>query len=472
MNLTTKTMQIALSGLRKWILMLCCLFAGMGLLHADELTKLLTGESAEPQGAADKVISTENSTQDDRKIRRRLKEIFSELDTLKDVRIVVNGGVVTLQGEVDSITNETKAIQFARQVEGVVEVANELTVNRDLQQRLKTTWDKILALGQEFIAGLPLFLLALLVFLLFWWLGGRVTRHQGFYRRISPNFFIASLLGQITQLVVIILGIVLALVLLDATALIGTILGAAGIVGLAVGFAVRDTVENYIASVLLSLRNPFAVNDFVDVDGHAGNVVRLTSRATVLMSPDGNHIRIPNAAVFKAVIVNFTRQPDRRFQFDLGIDTEQDLLEAQALALETIKTVKGVLDAPKPLVIIQDLGDSNVVLRLFAWVDQARFDFVKVRSESIRTVKASFDAAGIVMPEPIYRLRLIGTDTKVHDKGSAPATGKTTAVTDRKPADTRDVEDVSPDRTIEEKVNREKTTDEGENLLNPGAAIE
>ena len=56
------------------------------------------------------------------------------------------------------------------------------------------------------------------------------------------------------------------------------------------GFAVRDTVENYIASVLLSVRNPFAVNDLVDIDGHEGNVVRLTLRATVLLSPEGNHI--------------------------------------------------------------------------------------------------------------------------------------------------------------------------------------
>ncbi|MEZ5537828.1 MAG: mechanosensitive ion channel [Thiolinea sp.] len=73
-------------------------------------------------------------------------------------------------------------------------------------------------------------------------------------------------------------------------------------------------MENYIASILLSLRNPFQVNDFVSIDGHDGNVLRLTSRATILISPDGNHIRIPNATVFKAVITNFTRHPERRFQ--------------------------------------------------------------------------------------------------------------------------------------------------------------
>ena len=105
----------------------------------------------------------------------------------------------------------------------------------------------------------------------------------------------------------------------------------------------RDTVENYIASILLSLRNPFEVNDLVNIDGNEGNVVRLTTRATILISPDGNHIRIPNSTVFKAVIVNFTRNAERRFQFDVGIDTQQDLLEAQALALQALSSIEGVL---------------------------------------------------------------------------------------------------------------------------------
>ena len=472
MNHTTKKTPTRLSTITRTVLVFCGSCAATSLPHADELTNLLTGKSGEPQITPDKVISTENSTQDDSRIGQRLRKIFSELEALRNIHIVVNSGVVTLQGEDDTTTNKTKAVQVARQIEGVVEVENELTINRDLAQRLTTTWDKILALGKQIVAALPLLLLALMVFLLFWWMGGRIARRQGFYRRISPNYFIASLLGQITHLVFIVSGVVLALVLLDATALIGTILGAAGIVGLAVGFAVRDTVENYIASILLSVRNPFEVNDFVNIDGHEGNVVRLTSRATVLLSPDGNHIRIPNAAVFKAVITNFTRHSDRRFQFDVGIDTEQDLLVAQALALEILKSVTGVLDDPKPMVVIQALGGSNVVLRLFAWVDQRYFSLAKVRGEAIRAVKTAFDNAGIVMPEPIYRLRLTSTGVALHEPEPAPEFQEPTGVADHRLPDTRDVEDVSADRTIEDKVKAEETSGDGENLLNADTSKE
>ncbi|MEZ5537845.1 MAG: mechanosensitive ion channel family protein [Thiolinea sp.] len=445
--------------------------------HADELTDLLTGAKEEPV-AADKVITTDSSKQADRKIKQRLQEIFAELEALQGISIAVNKGVITLSGEVDSSANEEKALQFARQVEGVVEVENELTVSRSLQKRLNNTADKLWALTKQLVAGLPLFLIALLVVVLAWLLGNWLSE-RSFYRRISPNQFIANLLGQITHLLFIILGIVLALILLDATALIGTILGAAGIIGLAVGFAVRDTVENYIASILLSLRNPFQVNDFVSIDGHDGNVLRLTSRATILISPDGNHIRIPNATVFKAVITNFTRHPERRFQFDVGIGTDQDLPEAQALAVNVLSSIDGVIKDPKPLVVIEALGDSNVLLRIYAWVNQEQYSYAKVRSESIRLVKQAFDDANIVMPEPVYKLRL----TQVDGAGVLSAAGgerdiqpesqsvRTRQAMDTVDTDTRYTQDVTPDHTVEDRVIEEQAED-NENLLTKEAPKE
>jgi len=463
------------------------------LAQADQLTELLTGTASEAPSTTDKVITTDSSNQSDAKIRTRLREIFAELDSLNGIGIAVNKGVITLTGEVDSSKTETKALQLASQVEGVVEVENELTVNRSLQLRLKNTTDKLWALTKQTASSLPLFLIAVLVLVTFW-LGGRWVSNRQFYKHITPNHFIANLLGQITHLIFIVFGIVLALVLLDATALIGTILGAAGIVGLAVGFAVRDTVENYIASILLSLRNPFQVNDFVSIDGNQGNVLRLTSRATILISPDGNHIRIPNSTVFKAVITNFTRHEERRFQFDVGIDTEQDLLEAQVLAMKALKATEGVLDDPKPLVVIQELGDSNVIIRIYAWVNQVQYSYAKVRSETIRAVKQAYDEASIVMPDPTYNLRLMQADgpmgNLVNAASAASAdSGKqgqsiiepieqpktvTTPVVDAD--DIRDVQDVTPDRTVENKVIEEQAKEnhegEGENLLNEEAKKE
>lgn len=81
------------------------------------------------------------------------------------------------------------------------------------------------------------------------------------------------------------------------------------------------------------------------------------------------------------------------------------------------RQVEGVVEVQnesKPMVVIEQLGDSNVLLRIYAWVDQGRYSFAKVRSEAIRKVKQAFDGAGIVMPEPIYKLRVFRFDSEAY----------------------------------------------------------
>ncbi len=443
------------------------------LAQAQELADLLIGNTA-PQSAtgADKIINVNHSKENDRKTEKRLQQIFSELDDLKNVKASVSNGVVTLQGAIDSKAAENKAIEFAKHIENVVEVENQLIVSHSLKKRLQKTLIKMTTLAEQLIAGFPLLLLALLVFFLFWILGRWISKRQSFFRRISINFFIADLLGKLTHLIFIVIGIVLALSLLDATALLGTILGAAGIFGLAIGFAVRDTVENFIASTLLSIRNPFEVNDFVDIDGQQGNVARLTSRATILISPDGNHIRIPNSAVFKAVITNFTRKPERRFQFDLGIATDQDLSKAQGMALAILKTVPGILMEPKPQVIIHELGDSNVVMRTFSWVNQRHYDLLKVRSEAIKSVKKAFDDAKVAMPNPIYELRISHEKARLSGKLHEQIEPAITISAQDFDLQTDEVKDMTVDRTVEKQIAKENVKGNTENLLDPNTPEE
>ena len=114
---------------------------------------------------------------------------------------------------------------------------------------------------------------------------------------------------------------------------------------------------------------------------------------------------MPNAQVYKAVIVNYTRQPERQFEFDIGVNTDLDLNAAQGTAIATIYRVSGVLTDPPATVLTSKLEESTVSLTARAWVDQRRSDLLKVRSESIRQVKQAFDEAGIAMPEPISRVR-------------------------------------------------------------------
>lgn len=438
------------------------------------------GRSEVDQDRTGDVPSASDSSsalQTDARIREQVQQIFAEIEALSDVQIDVSAGIVEVDGEVDSVAEAERALRLATQVDGVIEVRDRLAVNRDLDSRIASTGRTLTEAVRQIVAVLPLLAVAVAIFIVFWLVGAWLGRRQALFRRFSPNVFIAGLLGQAAHLAFIVLGLIVALVLLDATALLGTILGAAGIMGLAIGFAVRDTVENYIASILLSLRNPFSVNDLVDVNGQLGNVVTLTSRATILLSPEGNHIRIPNAAVFKAVIVNYTRRPERRFDFDVGIDAECNLVGAQQIALETLRRVTGVLDDPSAAVIIDALGDSNVVLRCFGWVDQRKSSFGKVRSEAIRQVKEAFDEAGIAMPEPSYRLRMTddshadaagSPDARTAGSGDAPSSQDSL----RSSVAPAEVTSVEVDRTIEERVIEDARTDHAGNLLSGKAGKE
>ncbi|MFP3353662.1 mechanosensitive ion channel, partial [Pseudoalteromonas sp. SIMBA_153] len=137
------------------------------------------------------------------------------------------------------------------------------------------------------------------------------------------------------------------------------LLGGAGVIGIAVGFAVKDTIENYIASLMLSIRQPFRARDHIVINGQEGIVVRLTSRATILMTLDGNQLRIPNAEVFKGTILNYTKNPERRFTFELGVDANDDPLAAIKVGLDAIHTLAFVLNEPKAIAVITNVGDSN-----------------------------------------------------------------------------------------------------------------
>lgn len=199
-------------------------------------------------------------------------------------------------------------------------------------------------------------------------------------------------------------GLLVALEILDATALLGSILGAAGVIGLAIGFAVRDTVENFIASIMLSIRQPFQPFDLVEIEGDVGKVVRLTSRATILLSLDGNMIRVPNATVFKSRIVNFTRNRERRFTFSIDIDPTADMARLRDRSEERLASLPFVLKDPACAVWIDEKGGSDVELCFAAWIDQNTTSFARARGEAIRILRAMVQDERALRPPPISRV--------------------------------------------------------------------
>lgn len=434
------------------LIAMCCLLVLPVFALADE------AESGERPGLDPTLL--EEIVRHDAAIETVIVTRLAAIEGMDQVQVEVNGGLVRLRGQVENDLGRELAESVAADATGVLRVDNQLAINTDVVVRMAPVLRLIEDKARQLLNALPLLVASIVIVVLSWWLGGWLGRRKLLQRRGASQPFLAELLRQTVRIGALLVGLLLALDLLNATALLGALLGTAGILGIAFGFAFRDVAENYIAGVLLSIRQPFLPNDHVVVDGHEGRVASLNSRATILLTPEGNHLRLPNAQVFKGVILNYTRNPTRRFSFRLGIANDEDLTAVRDLGLETLIGMPGVLDDPAPSVLIEEAGDSSMTFGFSAWIDQRETGFRKVRSEAIRLVMAAFDQAGIVMPEPGFRVEVRRPDPA--DRAEPP----------KQPTPVPAQGDVSPDDPTRQTVERERANRNEPDLLDPAAPRE
>ena len=365
-----------------------------------QLPPVISGESTN-----NAQIETTPTPLKDNDIRQRISGIFSEIDGLQAVNVSVNQGVVTLTGETPNEKKAQQAINLTNRLTDVVTVEDRINRTLDVQDNVSTVYQSLKAQTKNLVKALPLLLVGIVLFALVTWFGSWLSNRKKMWQRLTPNPFVAELLAQTVKVIFIVFGLILALSLIGAETILGTLLGGAGVIGIAVGFAVKDTIENYIASLMLSIRQPFRARDHILINNQEGIVVRLTSRATILMTLDGNQLRIPNAEVFKATILNYTKNPERRFTFELGVDANDDPLAAIKVGIDAICQLGFALDKPKVTAVIKEVGDSNIILQFQVWVNQLEADFSKARSIAIRETKHALEDEGFSLPEPIYQLR-------------------------------------------------------------------
>lgn len=338
----------------------------------------------------------------DQEIAGSLRRIFREVRELRAVEVTVEGGIVHLSGTTTDENALERSAAIAREQEGVLYVDQGVSVRATVWEQLTTTLTDLRARAKGWVARLPVVGIGLLIILLAGLLAKMLFGSHVGTRLLKNSPLLQQVVARILGTVLLLSGVILALDVMGASGAVGAVLGTAGIVGLAVGFAFKDIVENYLAGILLAFHRPFSAGDLVEVEGVQGKVVRLASRETMLMTLEGNHVQIPNSQVFKASMTNFTRNPRRRFGFAVGIGTGEELARALKVGLKALRAIEGVMDDPPPFARVEGFGDSSMTVHYYAWVDQRVFDWWKVRSEGVRMVKRALDAAGVDVPNPIH----------------------------------------------------------------------
>jgi small-conductance mechanosensitive channel len=197
-------------------------------------------------------------------------------------------------------------------------------------------------------------------------------------------------------------GILLVTSLLFPSVTPAKILTTLGFGSIAVGFAFKDIFENFMAGVLILLREPFKIKDFIEVTGIIGSVEKITIRDTYLIDLDGQRVVIPNATLFKNNVTVLTYKNTRRITIVCGIAYSEDVTTAKKLLLKEIKKLKTV-SKEDPLEVRADhFGDSSINLKIY-WYTQADPKSVRISIDEVVTqVKRTLDDAKIEIPFP-YR---------------------------------------------------------------------
>jgi small-conductance mechanosensitive channel len=277
-----------------------------------------------------------------------------------------------------------------------------MAMNIDTGGALRT----LQGMANGFIQLLPSLALALIVFFLFT-LAGKGVRSlvRALNQRYGRHGNVGLVLGRLAQGGMVLVGLLVALVIAIPSFQPGQLVSLLGISSVAIGFAFRDILQNFLAGILLLLTEPFRVGDQIIVGNYEGTVEEIQTRATLLKTYDGRRVVIPNADLFTDSVTVNTAFEARRLEFEAGIGYGDDIERARAVVLEAVRGMEGVLADPAPDVLVVKLGDFSVNLRVRWWITPPRrADALEAQSRVLTAVKNALTAAGIDLPFPTQQI--------------------------------------------------------------------
>lgn len=211
------------------------------------------------------------------------------------------------------------------------------------------------------------------------------------------NTIIARLIARTIAAVVVVVGLIYALS--DLGIDVGLLFGALGVGGFALAFAMRDTLENLISGIILQVRQPFDYDDTVQLGEYAGTVTDINLRSVEMTVFSGEKVIIPSSEVLHNPIENWTANPNKRIDIDVGVSYDVDIDDVCRLLTEALEDVEGRIESPPPDTVFDGFGDSAINLKARVWYPSDG-PFFDVQRDAAARVKRALDGAGIDMPFP------------------------------------------------------------------------
>ena len=256
----------------------------------------------------------------------------------------------------------------------------------------------LLGMGRKLIATALIIISGIIIIKI-----SRKLTHKAVTGKLHADETLASIFRMVIQYGIIIICLIMILDLFGVnTAGLIAILGAAGV---AVGFALRDTLNNIAVGIIILFLRPFKKGEFIECGSIMGMVEELGLFAAILKTPDGVFISAPNSSLWGVPLINYSRNPQRRMNINVTISYSDSIDTAFQVLRDIISTESRFLKDPAPQVMVQSLGESGTVITLRAWVLGS--DYWPVYWDRMKNVKEKIQEAGLSIALPKREIHLV-----------------------------------------------------------------
>lgn len=277
-----------------------------------------------------------------------------------------------------------------------------MEILKDLKQQLLTYYDDLIIILPKLTVGL------ILVFIF-----GMVAKFLrlkliSFINVKAEDRLLVNFLDSMILIFNRVIMFLLFLYVIGMTGLATSILGAATISSVVIGFAFKDIAENFLAGVIMAFNRPFRIGDVVKINDVEGSIVEMSLRDTQIKTADGKDVFIPNGQIIKNPLYNYTMDGFLRKNFMIGLDYDSDIDAAREIMERVVGDIPGVLgDKKQPVTLIKEFGTSTINVEVRFWVntDSKEYSVAEIQSQAMKKVLGSLTQAGINLPGDIIELK-------------------------------------------------------------------
>ncbi|MCG2430285.1 mechanosensitive ion channel family protein [Aequorivita xiaoshiensis] len=278
--------------------------------------------------------------------------------------------------------------------------------NFSITDSISNLWDKLDGWLDAIILKLPNMAIAILVMVVFYFIAKGVKKfaHNVLFKKMSDES-IKQVLSKSIYAIVLIIGFFIALSVLQLDKMLTSILAGAGVMGLAIGFALQGTLSNTVSGFMLSFQPKVRIGDFVETQDHSGFVEEIDLRNVTLRQTDNDYLIVPNKIFIEHIFINHSWTKRTRITVGCGVGYEDDLEKVEELVIKIISDNFKQNNNEEVEFFFSEFGDSSINFITRFWINsQSPKPVLAAKHKAIKLIKKNFDEAGINIPFPIRTL--------------------------------------------------------------------